>query len=229
MQGIQKVVLDIIETSRITGLPFITKSAIVEEAKKTSLADFAEKHHVRDKESQLMRMVDQALMNLKKKGLIKQRKRGHWTIDKSSGKYHPVVCKALVQEYEVHCPKCDTYTYEKTKNKESLGWKCKSCKKGRLTVSAFRQYCPVRETYIGDPIRQCELLHGTNMHTLSRQVFPMKTCYFGETPKKLELEYAQEKVRKELEREDKESRFFNKDIHDPESKAYLPKLHGKVE
>jgi len=60
-------------------------------------------------------------------------------------------------------------------------------------------------------------------------VFPMKTCYFGETPKKLELEYAQEKVRKELEREDKESRFFNKDIHDPESKAYLPKLHGKVE
>jgi len=229
MQGIQKVVLDIIETSRTAGLPFITKSGIVEEAKKTSLADYAEKHHARDKESQLARMVDQALMHLKRKGLIRQRKRGHWTINNSSGKYHPVVCKALVQEFEMHCPKCDTYTYKKSGNKESLGGKCKSCGKGRLTVNFFRWYCPVREQYIGDPVRQCELLHGTNMHTLSRQVFPMKVCYFNEKPDKLGLEYAKEKVKKEVERAELESRKFNKDIHDPVSKAYLPKLHGKVE
>jgi len=213
MQGVQKLVLDIIKTSHKNRLPYITKTGIVEEAKKTSLTTFVDKHHTNDKNSQIVRKVDQALYQLKKKGLIRQRKRGHWTIDKNSGKYHPVVCKALESEYEVHCPKCDTYTYVKTENKESLGGKCKACKKGKLVVSFFRYHCPVRKSYIGDPVKQCELLHGTNIHTLSKQVFPMKNCYFANKPKKLELEYAQEKVRMESEKE----------AHDLE--IYLSKYH----
>jgi len=229
MQGIQKVVFDIIKTSREMGLPFVTKSAIVEEAKSTSLNEFADKHHTNDKNSELVRKVDQALYQLKKKGLIKQRKVGHWTVDLSSAKYKPIICKALVSEFETHCPKCDTYSYKKAAHKESLGGKCPTCGKGRLTVQFYRWYCPVRETYIGDPIRQCELLHGTNMHTLSKAVFPMKNCYFEKVPTKVELEWAQIKIKKEIEKAEIDARFYERDSSDPLSKFYLPKLHEKKE
>lgn len=223
MQGIQKAVFDIIKTSRDMGLPFITKTTIVEETKNTSLAEFATSHHVNDKKSELDRKVEQALFQLKKKGLIKQRKRGHWTVDRNSDKYKPIVCKALQDQYEVYCPKCNKYTYQIVKTPSEIKRKCPECKK-KVQIHFYKYHCPVRNIFIGDPAKQCELIHGTDMQTLSVEVFPMKICYFSTNPSKLSLEYAKEKVRKEDEKISNEKRFYNKDIHDPLSKCYLPKL-----
>jgi len=228
MQGIQKAILDIIKTSKDMGLPFITKSAIIEESKKTSLAVFANKHHTKDKYSELTRKVEQALFQLKKKGLIKQRKRGHWTIDTSSNKYKPVICKALEEQYEIYCPKCNKYRYEIIKTSTEVKRKCPDC--GKDTQTHFYKYwCPVREIFIGDPAKQCELIHGTNMKTLSKEVFPMKICYFSTKPTKLSLEYAKEKVRKEEEKISREKRYYSKNCRDPLSKNYLPNLEKEVE
>lgn len=215
VNGIQTVVLEIIETSRDNHLPYITKSAIVEEAKKTSLGEFAEKHHVGDKKTSLDRKVEQALMHLKKKGLICQKKRGHWMANRKPKKYTPKVCKALQYEYEYHCPKCNSYSYEKSNKKEVLGGKCKACSKGRLSVRLFRHYCPVRVTYIGDPVRQCELLHGTNVHTMTKDPQPMKFCYFDKVPTKIQIEMRQERVREVQEKEDEEQRIYESKFHLP--------------
>jgi hypothetical protein len=55
----------------------------------------------------------------------------------------------------------------------------------------------------------------------------MKNCYFQNKPTGLELEYAKEKIKKELEKAEKDARFYERDSHDPLSKFYLPKLHEK--
>jgi len=199
MQGIQKVVFDIVKTSREMGLPFITKTTIVEETKNTSLSEFAKSHYINDKKSELDRKVEQALFQLKKKGFIKQRKRGHWTVDVNSEKYKPVVCKALQDQYEIYCAKCGKYRYQTAKSPSEIKHKCPDCGK-HVQIHFYRYRCPVRNSYIGDPTRQCELLQGTNMQTLSKEVFPMKICYFSSNPTKLGIEYAKEKVRKEEEK-----------------------------
>jgi len=59
-------------------------------------------------------------------------------------------------------------------------------------------WCPVREMYIGNPVRQCELLHGTDYAKLGKikypkegelkRVDPMKFCYFERKPNKIQKE-----------------------------------------
>ena len=149
MQGIQKVVFDIIKTSRDMGLPYITKTAIIEEAKNTSLVESEKvmsntaKNVARKKENKLSQLdwqVTQALFQLNKKKLIKQRKRGHWTITKNANKYIPVICKVLERQYEIYCPKCDKYTYKVSKEKSKIKNKCDVCGK-ILPVSWLHNRC----------------------------------------------------------------------------------------
>ena len=85
MQGVQKVIYDIIKTSREIGLPFISTKAIKVEALKTSLAELdativnTKKNQTRKvKKTQLDFSIAQALNSLKNKELVKQTKRGHW-------------------------------------------------------------------------------------------------------------------------------------------------------
>lgn len=205
MQGIQKVVFDIIKTSKDMGLPYITNVAIKEEARNTSLIELDSvivntKRNIerKNKKTQLDFSIEQALHELKKKGLIKQRKHGHWTVDKSASKYKPVVCKAIEEQYEIYCQKCNKYTYQIT-DKKKISDKCQTCGK-KVQISFYKYHCPVRNMFIGEPSKQCELIHGTNLATLSKQVFPMKICYFSSNPTKLSLEYAREKVKKEEEK-----------------------------
>jgi len=40
-----------------------------------------------------------------------------------------------------------------------------------------RFYCPIKKVYIGDPTRQCELIHGTNYSKLVKSVDPMCPGY----------------------------------------------------
>lgn len=230
MQGVQKVVFDIIKTSRDLGLAFIDIKIIKEEARKTSLAELddvipnTKKNAKRTvKKTQLDFSIEQALSILKKKKYIRQTKQGHWTIVKGATKYKPSVCKALQSEYEFYCPKCDKYTYKVVNNISKESKKCPQCNR-RLEIQLYRYHCPVRNVYIGDPVKQCELLHGTNINNLTTEVFPMKICYFASKPTKPMLEYAREKVRQEDEKLAKEARYYIDDVRDPLSKHYLPNL-----
>lgn len=243
MQGVQDVVLQIIRTShkQDLNLSYISFEGIVEEAKKTSLVAFADKKHVNDKKTMLERKVEQALYHLKKKKAIRQLKRGHWTIckkfeeeeqkrekrkEKEKNKYQPKVCQAIQYEYERHCPKCNTYSYEKSSSKRVLGGKCKECGKSRVTVALFRYYCPIRKTYIGDPVRQCELLNNSDVRLVSDKVdsgkvpVGMKFCYFDHVPKLYEAEDMRNEF---IEREAKEADELKNYL----SKYHLPRPLGK--
>lgn len=89
MQGVQKVVYDIIENSKLAGLPYISTSAIKVEALDTSLAELdaiivnTKRNQAREvKKTQLDFSIAQALKVLKEKNDIRQTKRGHWKIVK---------------------------------------------------------------------------------------------------------------------------------------------------
>ena len=86
MQGIQKVIYDIIAASRNLGLPYITTTEIKNEAMNTSLAEL-EKEYVNSKINQKLPTdkkktkldfaISQALYHLKKKKYIRQVKHGY--------------------------------------------------------------------------------------------------------------------------------------------------------
>jgi len=230
MQDIQKVVFDIIKTSRDIGLGYIEVPLIKEETKKTSLSilddEFVNtKRNLarKVKKTKLDFAIMQALRELKKKQLIRQTKKGHWTVVKGAEKYRPVICKALKKQYEIYCPKCKKYTYVIKDDKKVLKKRCPDCNK-KVEINFYKYHCPVRNVFIGDPKRQCELLHGTDVNKLSKEVFPMRICYFKTKPTKPELEYAQRKIEKEEEKQLHEIRYYNSNIRDPLSKHYLPKF-----
>lgn len=230
MQGVQKVVLDIIKTASDMGLPYIPRAAIIEEARNTSLVELDSiivntKRNLKrkKKKTQLEFSIDQALKVLHEKNLIKKTKRGHWKINKNAIKYIPVLCKALERQYEIYCPKCNKYEYKITKEKSKIKKKCAECGK-RLHINFYKYHCPVRNMFINNPTEQCELIHGTNMSKLSKIAFPMKICYFDKNPVQATLDSAKRKIKKEGERRAKEMRYYSTDVRDPLSKHYLPKL-----
>ena len=68
-------------------------------------------------------------------------------------------------------------------------------------------YCPMTNTYIGNPIAQCGLLHGSNPGAVTTQhgsgmtIAPMKPCYFALHPKELGKQLAKLKIQKFEERQ----------------------------
>ena len=234
MQGIQKTIYEIIKTSKEQKLPYITTRGIIEEAKKTSLGEFAKKpvlmNGVPDLEyDQLTAKVWQALQNLKNKDAIRSVKHGHWTIKAHNEKYSPNPCKALIPEYKQKCSdeKCDWFDLQVGEEKPKKRT-CPKCGKS-TTIEFNRWHCPVRNMFIAKPEAQCELLHGTDATDKVKKVTPMKPCYFNKTPSKLEVEYMTQKVRILAQQEELELRKNAMNIHDPESKNYLPKLHQEVQ
>jgi hypothetical protein len=233
-QGIQKTIYEIVKTSRDLSLPYITTHDIIEEAKKTSLAEFANKFvMIRGKEdleySQLQAKVWQALNSLKNKKLIRNTSHGKWTTISGGIKYHPITCKALIPEYALDCKEegCGFQKLVISKDRPAREH-CPQCGK-MMEVSHHRWHCPIKNSFIGHPEEQCELLHGTDITEKVTRVTPMKPCYCDKTPSKLEVEYMKEKVRKIAEKQDLEDRRASMNIHDPESPGYLPKLHEKKE
>jgi len=230
---VQKVIYDIIENARLSGLPYISTSAIKVEAMETSLAEL-EKEFVKTKKNlarkgdakktKLDFAISQALTILKDKGLIKQTKHKHWKVVRNAKKYKPVVCKAIEEEYEIHCPKCGTYDYKITE-KSKISKKCPECGR-KVHIEFFRWHCPVRKMYIGNPVEQCELLHPTGLDEEGKKLkaYPMTVCYFSTKPTKTTLEYAKRKIELENKKIEEERRFYNRDVRDPLSKYHLPNL-----
>jgi len=228
---VQKVVYDIIENAKLAGLPYISTPAIKVEAMDTSLAELdaiivnTKKNLTRKvKKTQLDFSIAQALTILKAKKLIKQTKQGHWKVVKNAKKYKPVVCKAIEEQYEIYCPKCETYHYEIT-DKSKIPKKCPECGK-KVHIEFFRWHCPVRKMFIGNPVEQCELLHPTGLDEEGKKLkaYPMTVCYFDAKPTKTTLEYATRKIKLEDEKIQRERRFYSDDVRDPLSKYYLPNL-----
>ena len=209
MQGIQKVIEEIIKESKENGLPYITTHAIIEEAKKTSLSSKATEFvtmngKVDNEYDKLTAATWQALMNLKNKGKIRNTSHGKWTIKAHTEKYQPSICKALIPEYKQSCSNenCDWYELVKGENKPKKQ-NCPKCGK-KTEVEFNRQYCPIKTMYIAKPEEQCELLHGYDSTKKSKYSYPMKPCYFNKKPSALEVEYAIKKLRKLAEKEEQE-------------------------
>ena len=233
MQGVQKVIYDIIWNAREIGLSYMTVPAIKVEAMTTPLAELEKefvgtaKNLKRKDEAKLTKLdfaISQALNILKEKGLIRQTMYGHWKVVRNAKKYKPVVCKAIEHQYEIHCPKCGTYKYEITE-KSKIDKKCPECGK-KVHIEFFRWHCPVRKMFIGNPVEQCELLHPTGLDEKGERLkaYPMNICYFDTKPTKTTFDSAIRKIQLEDEKLVKERRYYSKDARDPLSKYFLPNL-----
>jgi len=89
-----------------------------------------------------------------------------------------------------------------------------------------RWYCPVKHCYIGDPRRQCELIHATSYGKFTKIVYPMCPGYID---KKSTVQNRAESLRliqlKE-KKDDEARRYYNHNPRDPLSKQFMPKLYG---
>jgi len=63
-------------------------------------------------------------------------------------------------------------------------------------------FCPIKGVYIGDPRAQCELLHGTNIITMRKQVTPMCPGYTDKNPTPASVKYAKKAIAREEKRRD---------------------------
>jgi len=105
---VQEIVYNIIKQNRIAGNPYITKTQILEEAKKTSLGRQDVKNYSGSK-SKLQTQVDQAVTQLHKKGKIIKRKHGQWTVKKHP-KIKQTVCRHVVKKGDRwYCPASHKY------------------------------------------------------------------------------------------------------------------------
>ena len=68
-------------------------------------------------------------------------------------------------------------------------------------------FCPIRNIYIANPAKQCELLHDVNTDDMSKVLLPMKSCYFRSKPTEEEIEFMSDKI-KEIEELEK-SKLIN--------------------
>jgi len=99
-----------------------------------------------------------------------------------------------------------------------------------------RSWCPVKECYIGDPEKQCNVLFDTDVH--SRPIkkhgdgiihIPRCVGFIDKKPNAVRIEMSKKAVAVQEEREEKERRRNSHDIHDSISKKYMPKLHEQKE
>jgi len=105
---VQEIVYSIIKQNRLAGNPYITKSQILEEAKKTSLGRQDVKNYSGSK-SRLQTQVDQAITQLYKKGRIIKKKHGQWTVE-THPKIKQIVCKHIVKRDDRwYCPATHKY------------------------------------------------------------------------------------------------------------------------
>jgi hypothetical protein len=194
IKGIQTLVLDVILAMSEGDRPVVSKREIKTELMKTSMRNLDVQSYPGDKTTKLDRALDQALFQLKKSGKIKTHGYGSWSPVKvkESTKYKPKNCRALIPEYLLECTSCG---HREQKVSAVLPGK-KSCPRcgHALSINLFRQFCPVRKTFIGDPAGQCELLHGTDYTSKTKRVDPMKLCYFPKKPTDLGMEYANRKL-----------------------------------
>jgi len=123
----QEIIYNIIKQNRIAGNPYITKTQILVEAKQTSLGaqDMSKYSGIKTK---LQTQVDQAIMQLHKKGKIKSKSHGRWTIEK-----HPRIKQKVCRHIQ---------------KRENDRW-----------------WCPVKESFIGDPKSQCNVLYGSDVYS----------------------------------------------------------------
>jgi len=191
----QDVVYGIIKNSKIMGLGYIATAQIKIEAKDTSLAKYANEYFENDKLTKLERQVTQAIRELHKKGLIKRKGYGKWTIV-GGKKITQIVCKHI----------------EKRDN--DMWW------------------CPIKNIFIGDPKKQCNVLFESDVH--SRPIekygdgikqFPRCVGFTDRKSNAVRIEMSKKAVAVQEEREERDRRRNSHDIHDPESKKYMPKLH----
>ena len=231
----QDIVYEIIKSSRIQfRLPYITKTQIMEEAKKTSLGEQDQEKYSGVK-SRLLTQVDQAISQLHKNGKIIKKGHGRWSINKFV-KIKQIVCRHIMNELLLECKnkKCDYSEYEKTYEK-SITKSCPECGK-TLSSTIFKKYCPIKKCYIGDPESQCNVLFGTDLY--SRPIkkhgdgiihIPRCVGFTDKKPNAIRIEMSKKAVAVQDEREERDRRRNSHDIHDPISKKYLSKLHEKEE
>jgi len=195
----QDIVYEIIKSSRVQfRFPYITKTQILNEAKKTSLGEQNQEKYS-GKKSKLLTQVDQAIRELHKNGKIIKKGHGRWSVNKFV-KIKQIVCKHI-------------------EDKED-----------------GRHWCPIKECYIGDPEQQCNVLFDTDVYTRLIKKFGdgivhIRRCV-GFTDKKsnaVRIEMSKKAVAVQEEREERDRRRNSNDIHDQESKKYLPKLHEQKE
>jgi len=108
MAKAQDIIYEIIRNSRQLGLGYITKTQIIEEAKKTSLGEQNEKNYSGTK-TKLQTQVDQALYQLHSKGKIKKKGHGKWTVDKYTPR-EQIICKHIKKQNDKWwCPVRKTF------------------------------------------------------------------------------------------------------------------------
>lgn len=204
LKDIQKLVSFIVEKEGKKERS-ITNKEIYEKVKGTSFEKFDSiLVNTKSKKSKLYWGVVQAIQKLYKSGKIKRVARGEYVFAKV---YIPKVCKAIQYQYESHCPKCDTYTYKILKEKKNISAKCPTCGKKQET-HFFREYCPVRNTFIGKPKEQCSLLHYADVSKVTdkkdsgKMTVPMQVCYFNEKPTIETLEHMKNDVLKKEKEQD---------------------------
>jgi len=195
----QDIVYDIIKSSRVQfRFPYITKTQILVEAKKTSLGEQNQEKYS-GKKSRLQTQVDQAIRELHKNGKIIKKGYGRWSVNKFV-KIKQIVCKHI-------------------EKRDDEKW-----------------YCPIRECYIGDPQSQCNVLFDSDVYSgpIKKHgdgIVHVPRCvgFTDKKPNAVRIEMSKKAVAVQEEREKKERRRNSHDIHDPESKKYLPKLHEQKE
>ena len=102
-KNIQDTIFEIIKFARQSGLPSIRKAEIMEEVKKTPLAENDIPNYSGVK-SKLQCDVDQALYQLHKSKRIKKRGKG-WTVNKGATPYKPIICNHLIEKEDgYYCP-----------------------------------------------------------------------------------------------------------------------------
>jgi len=79
------------------------------------------------------------------------------------------------------------------KNTSRMKYKPKVCRAIQKTEKGD-WYCPVKQCYICNPREQCELLHGVNLKTMTKQAHPMQPCYFSSKPTEDEIVMMQQKL-----------------------------------
>lgn len=87
-----------------------------------------------------------------------------------------------------------------------------------------RFWCPIKKVFIGDPARQCELLHGTDHTKLIKSVDPMCPGYTNRRSTAVSQEYSKKLIDIQNQKREESKRYHTPNVRDPLSKSYLPKL-----
>jgi len=77
------------------------------------------------------------------------------------------------------------------------------CRHLQKTDKGF--YCPIKKVYIGDPTRQCELIHGTDFSRLIKTAEPMCPGYTDRKPTAVSIKASKEAI--EAQRKERDERF----------------------